>query len=101
MARYQGIDLEENDYQAMCELEKMVNEPIPIVTTFEWNTFGFAAENKRIVGIGLFGKQLFTLPQKIWGLSMLRSLMLVGNGFGKLADKFGYLKKTNEIMVER
>jgi len=60
----------------MIELEKMIGEAIPKVWKIEWNTFGYMEESGHVVGLGLYNKNLSSLPESIGNLRSLQILNL-------------------------
>ena len=63
-------NLKRDQANALKDLEKFVNEPIPIVEEIEQDqlgeyTFGVKVDCENIVGLGLYDNQLPTLPESI------------------------------------
>ena len=106
-ATYQGCDIIITEQKALKDLENLLKEPIPhtpipqrlYVLNFsqgEINVsrigFGFRTSDARVIGLGLNGKGLITLPESIADLKGLKFLQLENNQFLTLPEYFGNLE---------
>ncbi|MBA7587555.1 hypothetical protein ES708_29586 [subsurface metagenome] len=88
---YHGVSLFHHDYKFLIDLEKELGE-IPLVSNISWNNFGFKTENLRIVGLGLYNKDLKSIPESIGALFSLKELYLDSNQLSTLPEDFKELK---------
>ena len=88
---YHGVSLFRYDYEFLIDLEKELGE-IPLVSIISWNNFGFKTENIRIVGLGLYKKDLKSIPERIGSLFSLKELYLDSNQLSILPEGIKDLK---------
>jgi len=97
MAKYQGIELEDEEVKILEEFEKMVGEKIPQIEEIGLTAFGFKAEEGKITGLGFAKKGLIELPTSIGGLTSLKNLNLQMNKLEELPEQFSELTKLEEL----
>jgi len=78
------------------DLEKLIDKPIPQVKKFTWDEFGFKIEGEEIIELGLFNKELTSLPESIGNLTSLKKLNLMINPIISLPES---LKKLNSLRI--
>jgi len=106
-AIYQGCEILTTEHKALKDLENLLKEPIPLtpipqrlyVLNFSMEEiavykigFGFRTSEASIVGLGLNGKGLTTLPESIADLKGLKYLQLENNQFSTLPEYLGNLE---------
>ncbi|MHA1732366.1 MAG: leucine-rich repeat domain-containing protein [Promethearchaeota archaeon] len=87
---YHGTPLYRPEHEAMVEVERLAGVPVPAVGEVEWNTFGFAAGDGHVVGLGLYDKGLASLPGTIGNLTSLKVLHLHHNELMSLPETFQF-----------
>ena len=95
VVQYNDIDIYESDAQILHILENYIKTPLPKVEKIVWNTFGVIITNQRVTGIGLYNKQLSSLPEKFWDLKGISYLNLSHNNLSFLSDKIDQLINVN------
>ena len=75
-------------------LQNLENETgtIPYVNRLEWNTLGFCQENNRISKLGLYQKNLTSIPDELGNLDALQILYLRNNHLNSLPVSIGKLR---------
>jgi Leucine-rich repeat (LRR) protein len=89
---YQGQQIFLKEKQALTDLEKLFNEPIPATTITNTFKFGFTAKNGVVSSLGLPKKGIVSLPVSIGNLTALQELILFSNHLETLPESFGNLK---------
>jgi hypothetical protein len=77
--------------KVLAELEKLVGKSIPSITKIGWNTVGVQFEGDTIIGLGLYGCGLTTLPESFGNLKSLKELYLASNQLTTLPESFTQL----------
>ncbi|MHA1857144.1 MAG: leucine-rich repeat domain-containing protein [Promethearchaeota archaeon] len=85
VVNYHGTPLNYQDYEVLANLEKKIGE-IPKVSEITWNTFGYKVENNRIIGLGLYNKDLTSFPEYICDLVSLKKLQLDKNNLTSIPE---------------
>ena len=80
-------------------LNKRINQTLKKVPFLTWNTLGYAIEANRIVGIGLYQKNLNSWPEGIWELGKLKYLYVVGNRLNPIPKEICNLKQLEEVWL--
>ena len=88
---YHGTPLISAEYNALMELEQLIHNPIPLVSEWNSNIFGFIAQENHVIALGIPSKELTTLPENICNLQNLTRLSFKNNLLSTLPDKFGNL----------
>ena len=88
---YHGQCMNLGEKQALVDLEKMIKEPIPIVSFIDTFKFGFIPIENHIARLGVPSKGLVSLLDSFCNLSSLQELVLFGNHLKVLPDSFGSL----------
>ena len=91
--------LSKMDYFVMIALEKQLGMMIPIVKTVENMTFGCVVGDKHIIALGLYHKNLTSLPENIGDLTHLRELYVCENRLKDLPESIGRLKMLTVLNV--
>ncbi len=92
------VDLVESDAKILRELEVQVGR-IPLLDEIDWNAFGFAVEDGRVVGLSLPRQGLIFLPDNIGDLTMLSELNVWGNHLSLLPESIGELVNLKELRL--
>ena len=98
---YHGVELNGIEYEVMIELEKMVREVIPKVSEIGSDTFGYIEVSGQVVGLGLYNKNLSSLPESIGNLRSLQILSLWRNQLTSLPESIGNLSSLEKLYVDR
>lgn len=77
---------------ALDDIEKLINEPIPAVEFVNSFNFGFRAINGNVISLGLPDKGLVTLPESICHFSSIQDIVLFRNRLKILPESFSGLK---------
>lgn len=97
---YHGRKLEKSSAAALAALEEQTGMQVPIVSTVIWSTYGAAVEDMRIVELGLYKKDLVSLPEAICGLTSLRELWMTDNRVQSLPQNFGNLRSLRKLLMQ-
>ncbi|MHA1821636.1 MAG: leucine-rich repeat domain-containing protein [Promethearchaeota archaeon] len=93
---YNGVKIPRYEYNAMMDLETLVGN-IPQVSEIDDETFGFKSEQNHIVGIGLYNKDISSLPESIGQLKNLQELYLYNNELSSLPERIGDLTNLQRL----
>ena len=74
------------------DLETLIEKSIPLVNSIDYDTFGKKVEGDHILGLGLYGCGLTTLPESFGQLKSLQTLEMYENQLTSLPESFGQLK---------
>ena len=101
---YYGIELMEEDYSILMELEKNLGGKVIPVFPFlkkklTWNSFGFKVWDHHVVELSLYKQGLTTLLDSICQLSSLKKLYLNGNKLLSLPQSMIKLIHLKELDV--
>lgn len=99
MGNYAGIQLLLKERKFLHDIEKILGEPIPNVSSMNAYTFGFTIDNAHITKLGLFQKKLTSLPRSIGNLHALQYLNLAHNFLTNLPDSIGSLSSLYELTL--
>ncbi|MBD3354060.1 MAG: hypothetical protein GF364_21440 [Candidatus Lokiarchaeota archaeon] len=94
---YHSTMLDRQEYYLMMELESLVGGEIPKVSEMMWDTFGFIVSDRHLVQLGLFEKELSSLPEIITKMTYLEALGLGGNNLSSLPDTISNLRSLNTL----
>ncbi|MFW9996900.1 MAG: leucine-rich repeat domain-containing protein [Candidatus Odinarchaeota archaeon] len=104
------------------DLERIIKKPLDNIETVKWNSYGYELRDEKIIGIGLYGSEITTLPDSFWELRSLEKLALVdtrltalsslirnfvdllelyigGNGMTTVPKEIGTLKKLKFLYI--
>lgn len=97
--RYNDIQLEEQDFNLMVELEKELGKPIPPKKKLNWNLFGYVHQDRKIIELGLYLKKITQLNENIGSLVELKSLWLEENEIANMPASFANLRKLRNLSL--
>ena len=97
---YRGILLVEPEYFFMTELENLIGEEVPVVSELENNIFGFISQNNHVTQLGVYNKQLSSLPESLGSLTSLTHLYLYYNKLPSLPKSIGNLISLKELELK-
>ena len=80
-------------------LELLLGKKIPKVNIIKADTFGFTASNSHVMGLGLCGQALTSLPESFVNLVYLQWLSLDNNQLTSLPETFGNLTQLEKIWL--
>ena len=100
IVNHRGLKVIKRERDVLIELENELGEVIPSVSSIDWETFGFIIRGGHIVGLGLYGRGLTSLPDSIGQLTSLTELNLGYNHLTTLPDSIGLLKSIAEISLK-
>ncbi|MHA1745723.1 MAG: leucine-rich repeat domain-containing protein, partial [Promethearchaeota archaeon] len=86
LMRYHDTPLIYQDAEALHALELWLRKPIPMRSDVKYTTFGFMAQDCRVVQLALCGNKLNSLPDCIKNLTALTTLNLNHNKFTTLPN---------------
>jgi len=84
-------ELSEKDSKALRDLERVLDNPIPVEESINEKSFGVEIEYNKIISLGLYNCELKSLPESIGNLTSLVSLFLVDNQLKALPEFLGNL----------
>ncbi|MHA1820569.1 MAG: leucine-rich repeat domain-containing protein [Promethearchaeota archaeon] len=100
LIKYNGVSLIKQEYLFLKDLEKeLAGVVIPDVSEIKWDTFGFKAEKNHIVGLGLYYKNIWFLPESIGRLTNLKELNLLGYRLSSLPESIGHLTNLQTLSI--
>ncbi|GAI57504.1 unnamed protein product, partial [marine sediment metagenome] len=76
---YHGIPLLRSEYNALMEFEQQITNPLPLVSEWNSNIFGFIARENHVIALGIPSKDLTILTENICNLKYLTRLSLKNN----------------------
>lgn len=94
------VPIIKTEYDVMVALERQLGSAIPLVSKLEYNSFGFIANGNHVVALGLFDKNLTSLPESFWSLKSLKILSLSRNKFTSLPESIGNLTKLETLWLQ-
>ncbi|MHA1339285.1 MAG: hypothetical protein ACTSRZ_13130 [Promethearchaeota archaeon] len=96
---YHGVKLLRKEANFLYELEKVLDCPIPEVSELNLRTFGYTHSKNRITGLGLYGKELDSVPESIQYLKGLTHLDLSKNHLTSLPDSLWMLNRLRRLIL--
>jgi Leucine-rich repeat (LRR) protein len=96
---YQGVQLITEEAAVLKAFEDMVGEAVPHVSEIKWSTFGFTARDGHVTGIGMFSKELPSLPEGLWDLERLEYLWLTDNRLSPFPDDVRSLRNLRQLSL--
>ena len=90
---YHGVSLVQKEIKVLEMLEKQLGSAIPNIEKIDDYSFGFQKKDTFIIGIGLFNKELTSLPENIGQLNNLQELYISDNKLIYLPESLGELTK--------
>ena len=100
MGDYHGRQLDRLTVDVLAALEEQTGTQVPIVNSVIWNTYGAVVEDKRVVELGLYKRNLVSLPENIGELTSLRALWMTDNRLRSLPESFGNLKSLRTLLMQ-
>jgi hypothetical protein len=97
---YHGVSIKTSNTEILLALEEQIGSKIPIVTSVNANTFGALIEKQQVVELGLYKRNLASLPENIGQLTALRVLYIDNNKIENLPDSLGELKSLQRILMQ-
>jgi len=97
---YHGRKLDKSSAAVLAALEEQTGTRVPIVDNVIWNTYGAVVEDMNVVELGLYKKNLVSLPESICGLATLRVLWATDNRLEALPENFGKLRSLRELLIQ-
>jgi len=85
-------ELTPEQVNTLMDLQKIIKRPIPFANNIYPNSFGIKIENNYVVGLGLYGIGLNTLPESIGNFTSLQKLFLEHNKLTTLPESIGNFK---------
>ena len=97
LINYNDVQLYKSEYNVVFDLEKLINETIPITKDPERELFGIYVEEGHVINLILNYKKLTKLPETIKELTELKKLDLQRNELNSLPESIGELTALKKL----
>ena len=87
------------DQQALLEIMKLATQPLAQLGHIQEAKSGFCVENNRMIALSLRGCDLTTIPDTLWELSELQTLIVGENPLNSLSGRIGELKHLKQLYI--